>query len=355
MNIKKKGPRLQPKRFPRLVVRKIRKALEEIPKLDLSKINDSSPLIKDFVVESSLQFSYGKFGTRKTTIHLLAAWAVSQGAPFSGRESQHRMILYLDYENPPGALKTYCEDLGLDPSHPFFTIWDRTQSPPPVPGDERLQDFVSRCKKATGFAPWIIFDSWTSLLREGQSGNEIGHATPIFRAIRALCDKGATVTVIDHSGKRGGKEPIGTSAKMTQMDSAHFFSVQSDELALDKKSSRTVIRVESYLKRYAPKGIGTFSLEVKAALDEQGIWHTLSVMPTKDKDALKLEQHIETLKALIRKHGSQGKEKLATLAFQAKGSTISRDDARRFLQEGIGKYWEARPTGTKRQDFRVLE
>jgi AAA domain len=339
-----------PMRFPRIDVQN---ALEEIPKLDLSTIKDSSPLIKDFVVESSLQFSYGKFGTRKTTIHLLAAWAVSQGAPFLGRDSQHRMVLYLDYENPQGALKTYCEDLGLNPSHPFFTIWDRTQSPPPVPGDKRLQDFVDRCTRATGFAPWFIFDSWTSLLREGQSGNEIGHATPIFRAIRLLCDMGATVTVIDHSGKRGGKEPIGTSAKMTQMDSAHFFSVQSDELALDKKSSRTVIRVESYLKRYAPKSIGTFSVEVKAALDDQGIWHTLSVMPTKDISELQVEQQIKALKALIRKYGPQGQEKIAEIAMEEE--IMTRNLARRLLQEGIGKYWKTKRVGRNQPlIFRVL-
>jgi len=338
-------------RFPRLDFPHV---LENIPRLDLSKVKDSHPLIDNFVVEGCTQVGYGKFGTRKTTVHLLAAWAVSQGIPFLGKNTRQRMVLYLDYENPAGVLKQYCKDLRLNPDDPRFTVWDRTKEYPPLPGDKRLDRFIRRCKKATGHCPWIIFDSWTSLLRAGDSGDKIGEATPIFRAVRAYCDQGATVTIIDHTGKKG-KDPIGTSAKMTQMDTAHYFSVKEDGISLDGRSSRAVIRIENFLKRFAPKNVGTFSVEIKAAMDENGDWHTLSVEPTKDISVLKVEKQIEDMKHLIKHNPMKGRDELANLAAKAK-MLSGRDPARRLLQEGAGKHWEAITTGKSHKSvFRVLK
>lgn len=71
-----------------------------IPRLDLSKIKDSKFLIDQFLVESTIQLAYGKFGTRKTTLMLLAGWSVSQGRPYFGRKTRERWVLYIDYENP---------------------------------------------------------------------------------------------------------------------------------------------------------------------------------------------------------------------------------------------------------------
>jgi AAA domain len=347
-------------RFPRLRPDEeksdFQHVLENIPRLDLAKIKDSHPLIDNFVVEGCIQVGYGKFGTRKTTVHLLAAWAVSQGIPFLGKKTRRRMVLYLDYENPAGVLKQYCKDLGLNPDDPHFTVWDRTKEYPPLPGDkddDRLDRFIRRCKKVTGHYPWIIFDSWTSLLRAGDSGDKLGEATPIFRAIRAYCDQGATCTIIDHTGKKGN-DPIGTSAKMTQMDTAHFFSVQEDEISLDGQSSRAVVRIENFLKRFAPKDIGTFSIEIKAAMDDKGEWHTLSVEPTKDKAVIRQEKEIEGMKHLIQSNPNLGHEDLAKLA--AKEKIVSgRDRARRLLQDGLEKHWKTIPSGSKKLIFRVLK
>jgi hypothetical protein len=338
-------------RFPRLDYQHV---LENIPRLDLSKVKDSHPLIDNFVVDGCTQVGYGKFGTRKTTIHLLAAWAVSQGIPFLSKKTRQRMVLYLDYENPAGVLKQYCKDLRLNPDDPRFTVWDRTKEYPPLPGDNSLGRFIRRCKKATGYSPWIIFDSWTSLLRAGDSGDKIGEATHIFRAIRTYCDQGATCTIIDHTGKRDGDGPIGTSAKMTQMDTAHKFSVEEDHISLDGRSSRAVIRIENFLKRFAPKDVGTFSVEIKAAMDDKDEWHTLSVEPTKDILVLEVEKQIEGMKHLIRHNPSLGHDELAKLA--AKDGIVKRDPARRLLQEGTGKHWEAITTGkSHKRAFRVLK
>jgi hypothetical protein len=329
-----------------------------IPRLDLAKVKEPRALIDNFIIEGCTQLGYGKFGTRKTTLHLLAAWSVSRGIPFLGMRTRKRMVLYLDYENPAGVLKAYCNDLSIDLCDAHLTIWDRTSEPPPKPGDKRLIKFIRRCKKVTGHAPWIIFDSWTSLLRAGESGNEIKDATRIFRAVRRYCDLGATITLIDHTGKRGN-EPIGTSAKMTQMDTAYRFSVQQDTLALDGRSSRSVIRVENFLKRFAPKDVGTFSIQIKAAMDGRDVWHTRSIQRTKDIAALKIEEKIELLKSLIRSNPNCGKEELAKLASKEQnvngGKIIGRSQASSLLQQGIGEYWTALRSGPKKLVFKTLK
>jgi len=324
-----------------------------IPQLDLAKIKNSRWIIDFFLAQASTQLVYGTHGTWKTTTMLSAAWAVSQGKPFLGRKTRQRCVLYLDFENPPDVVKRICEDANIDPASPAFSIWDRSVDPAPLPDDPKLEKFVERCKKLTGHSPWIIFDSWTSLLKAGESGNQVGEATHIFRAIRRLCDMGVTCTIIDHTG-HAGKHPIGTSAKMTQMDSSHYFVEQKDESTLlDSRSKRTVVRVESFLKRYAPKHVGTFSFEVLSEQDEQSHWHTRRLQTTKDRAVLKLEAQIEGMRHLIARNPRLGQEELANLA--AEERITGRDRARQLLQDGIGEYWACVSRAHGKQTFRVLK
>jgi hypothetical protein len=73
---------------------------------------------------------YGPAGSRKTTAMLRAAWAVSQGIPFLGKKTRKRFVLYLDYENPAGVLKSYCKDLRIDTSSSTLGIWDHSKQSP---------------------------------------------------------------------------------------------------------------------------------------------------------------------------------------------------------------------------------
>jgi RecA-family ATPase len=338
------------------------RVLAGIPKLDLSKVKTNKPLIEDFLMEGTTQLCYGKAGTRKTTIHLLAGWAVSQGIPFLGKKTEQRMVLYLDYENPAGVLKTYCKDLGIDPSNPWFTIWDRKKHDPPKPGDkddpdDKVERFIRRCRKATGHYPWIIYDSFTSLLRAGKSGNDIGDATPVYRAIRSYCDRGATNTIIDHVGKKG-KGPIGTSAKMSQMDTAHLFT-KSYHTGLEGKTSLDAIRIDTFQKRFAPEGIGAFSLEIHAAMNEKQEWHTTSVLPVKDISVRLREKKIAWLQEVIIKHPDAGQEELAKYAAEKKNekkkTLIGAKQARLLYQEGEGKFWKSHKKAKGKKVFRVLK
>jgi hypothetical protein len=244
----------------------------------------------------------------------------------------------------------------------LFTIWDRKKDDPPKPGDKddedrKIEQFIRRCRKATGHYPWIIYDSFTSLLRAGKSGNDIGDATPVYRAIRAYCDRGATNTIIDHVGKKG-KGPIGTSAKMSQMDTAHLFT-KSYHTGIEGKTSLDAIRIDTFQKRFAPEGIGAFSLELRAAMNEEHEWHTISVLPVKDISVRLREKKVAWLREVITKHPNAGQEELANFAAEKKDSRdkklIGAKQARQLYQEGEGKFWESRTKAKGKKVFRVLK
>jgi hypothetical protein len=330
-----------------------KKVWKGIPWLDFSKIKNHHPLIESFLMEGTTQMCYGKFGTRKTTLHLLAAWCVSQGKPFLGMKTRQRVVLYLDYENPAGVLKAYGKDLGIDCAASTFKIWDRRSGGvPPKPGDPRIGSFITTCKNLTGRSPWIIFDSWTSLLRAGANDNSGTDVTEVFRALREYCDKGVTCTIIDHTGKFGGNEPIGSSAKMSQMDTAHLITARTIK-DITGKSSTTTVRVKNFLKRFAPEGEGTFSLVIQATKNEKGHWHTDSVEPTKDRSIKRTEHRISAMKELISRNPSRGKEELVKKAVEARLG--SRDDARQLLEQGTGTFWKSIKQGNNKTVFRVVK
>jgi len=325
-------------RFARLGIWK------EIPRLDLSKIKDSSWVIQNFLADSSTQVIFGEFGTGKTTAMLWAAWCVSQGLPFLGMPTKQRALLYLDYENPPHVVKRYCEGLGIDPQSPSFSIWDR-KGRIPVPGSNRLRRFAQRCKRDTGFGPWIIFDSWTSLLRGDDSGNQVGETAPIFRKIRHLCDNGVTCSVIDHStgnprkGHSGNvKMPAGSIAKMTQMDTSHTFVKEEEEPDyFGAGKGNMVVSVESFLKRYAPKDEGSFSFELKGSKDEKGNWNWHSVAVAKGKDEVEREAVVARVKRIVRHNPVAGLKELAEKIADEK--IMGRNSAINILKGGISRYF----------------
>ena len=177
--------------------------------------------------------------------------------------------------------------------------------------------------------------------------------------MRRYCDMGATCTIIDHTGKKGGKEPIGTTAKMTQMDTAHFFSVREKTMSLDGRSFSCVIRVENFLKRFAPEGVGTFSMLVKATVNANGEWHTTNVEAIKDISVRKVEKKVRWLQEVIDQNPKAGQNDLGKLAAKRteNGSKLlGEKQAIQLLKEGSGKYSRMIPQGKdNKKVFRVIK
>jgi len=345
---------------PNFKTRVLAAVLKNIPEFDPTKVKESRWLIDCFLAEGSIQLVYGTYGTFKSTFLLTAAWAVSRGGDFLGMKSRKRVVLYFDYENPPSVIKGRCHDLGVKLPSPMFRICDRFHGKEPmVPGDKKLEKLVKDIKEQTGRYPWLIFDSWTSLLKTGDGGENTGQVAPIFQAIRRLCDLGATCTIIDHTTKYSKTNIYGAGAKMTQMDTTHNFIVKERSRPfLDFDSSKTVVRVESFLKRYVPDGVGTFSFKVKAEKDSHGKWHLRGLKATEDEAVSKVEHQIEQLKQVIKENPTLGQEELANLAAERHKpgkKQISRDAARQLLQEGTGKHWKVIAKGSRKLTFQVLK
>jgi hypothetical protein len=344
-------------RFPRLRFhdRALARVMKGIPAFDPKDARKPYWLIDEFLPNGSVHYVWGEAGTFKSTFLTLAAWHLSRGEEFLGRKTRQRPCLYLDYENPQDAIARHCRDLHIDLPSPMFVIWDRFHGElPPQPTDDRLIDFIKRCKKETGRYPWIIFDSWTSLLKS-RNDKERSDTAAIFQSIRGLTDLGATATIIDHCNRSGNL--YGSEAKETQMDAMHRF----EEIGHSGVFSTRVhtMRVLATLKRYTPPDEGTLSFEVKS--EKKGnAWHVRSLNATKDKSALQLEQRLKLLKDLITHHPNTGQVELAKLASEAKDEEnkqiISKKDAMDLLQDGAGIHWTITIVGkSHKQIFRVIK
>ena len=321
-----------------------------LPRFDPSLVNKTRWLIEGFLVQGGIQLVYGERGSFKSTLFLCAAKAVACEEDFLGMETLLCPVLYLDYENPANVLKDRNESLGLGlPKNLDLIVWDRFGSQPtPRPGDPLLENLVKRFVEQTGMGPWIILDSWASLLKPGEGGETTGQVAPIYAHIRHLCDLGATVTVLDHTRKYLPEIIYGGADKEAKVDTIHNLVVYPNEL----RPENPIVRVESWLKRYAPKGVSTFAVKVLSKKDQNNEWHILGLELAEDPQAEGRRQKRQILRDLIRRNPSMGQEALAK---QAATKGLGRDEAIDLLKKGIGKHWEVQKTAHGKFVFRLLE
>jgi len=175
---------------------------DTLPRFDPSRVKKTKWLISSFLAERSIQLIFGEAGTFQTTLCLFCAKAVASGESILGMKTRRRRVIYIDFENPGSVIRNRCIDLGLNlPNNPNLVIWDRVSMDLPFPGSSQLEQLVRQCVSETGHGPWIIFDSWSSMLRPGDGGESTGQIAPVFARIRKLVDLGAIVTIVDHSKK----------------------------------------------------------------------------------------------------------------------------------------------------------
>jgi AAA domain len=228
------------RRFPRT---KSNKALiwKTLARFNPSAVRSTTWLIDSFLPEGGIQLFVGERGSFKSTFMLFAAAAVASGGKILGRKTIRTRVLYLDYENPPDIIKQRSADLNLGlPENERLVLWDRFGDKPiPKPGDQLLEAIVRECKTETGHGPWIIFDSWSSLLKDGEGGELTGQSAPVYLQLRKLADLGATISVLDHTRKYDKNTTYGSLDKEAKVDVIHKL------LILDDRSESTIIRVES--------------------------------------------------------------------------------------------------------------
>jgi len=324
---------------------------DNVPRFDPNAVQDTKWLVEILFAEGTLSLIYGPRGAFKSTFVLAAGGAVASGEEFLGMKTRKRKVLYLDYENPPDVIKNRVIDLRLGlPENKNLIIWDRFGSqPPPHPGDPRLQQFVRHCIEEFHRRPWIIFDSGSSILRRGEGGETTGQTAPLYTDVRKLCDAGATISILDHTRKYEEGIIYGGQDKEAKADTLHNFIVHKNTI----RPERPILRVQSWLKRYAPEGEGRLAVEVQSFKDEKGKWHVTGFKPTGDPIVEEKKKYRHILRDLIRDNPDSSQRELAKLAAERDG--FSRDKAEAMLKAGIGKRWTVTKEAKGKLIYRLLE
>lgn len=307
---------------------------DSLPRFDPAAARKTKWLVDKFIAERTISLVYGPRGSFKSTFCLALAKAVAEKEEFLGMATRRRKVLYLDYENPPDVMKNRDKDLHLNlPANENLVIWDRFgDRSTPRPGDRELERFVRNCVKKLHRKPLIILDSWSSLLRPGEGGESTGQIAPIYTHLRHLCDVGASIVILDHTRKYKEDIIYGGQDKEAKADIIHNFVVHENKVKLENP----ILRVESWLKRYAPQGVGSFAVEVQSSKDENDQWHITGFELARDPVLEEKKRKFHVLRKLIRANPDLSQRKLARLAGT---NGLGRDEAERLLKAGIGKYW----------------
>ena len=307
---------------------------DNLPRFDPTATRKTKWLAHLFIADRTISLVYGPRGSFKSTFFLALAKAVAKGEEFLGMATRRRKVLYLDYENPPDVIKNRDKDLHLHlPKNRRLVIWDRFgDRSAPRPGDRQVERFIKHCVRKLHRKPWIILDSWSSLLRPGEGGETTGQIAPLYTFLRRWCDLGATVTVLDHTRKYDRDIIYGGQDKEAKADTIHNFIIYENKTRPEKP----ILRVQSWLKRYAPQGVGSFAVEVQSFKDKKGEWHISGFQLVGDPVVQEKRRNRDTLRDLIRQNPDMSQRRLAKLAA---ASGIGRDKAEKMLKDGIGKYW----------------
>ena len=315
---------------------------KSLPRFNPTKAPKTKWLVEDLVPERGITMIVGASGAFKSTFMLFMADAVSKGEEFLDRKTRRRRVLYLDNENPPDVLKARNENMKLEMEANrklrLWSMYDERPVPKILGGELRK---IVRISVSDGRKPLIILDHWSSFLRPGEGGETTGQISPLMQELKHLCALGATVVILHHTRKYEVDIEYGGADLRAKSDAIHTFVLHEDRL----DPNRRIIRVECFLKRHG--GSYSFALRPRVAMGQVVGFETV-------EDPIKVErkEKREKMRELIRKNPRLSKHDLVKKA-QEQG--LSRDEARKILRRGAGKYWEIKTGAHGRQNYQLLE
>jgi hypothetical protein len=320
-----------------------------VPRFDPRNIAATNWLIENLLVEGSIQLIFGPPGSYKTTVCYYLAKIVSSGQTMDGIKVPKRRVIIFDFENPSAVIAARCKELGLGlPENDDLIIWDRFSEDALRPDNPRLEKIVKVCIEETGHGPWIIFDSWSSLLADGQGGETTGQIAPIYTKIRKLVDLGATCTVLDHSKKYDEDSIYGGHDKIAKADTIHGFRRFENPV----HPHNPIVTITSRLKRYSPAYDCQRAFKISSRRDDQGHWHIAGIEATKNPEEIVRDLKNTTLCNLIRQNPTAGKQQLTKLA--AESGQMSRDEASELLDAGESRLWTTETKAHGKLQYRLL-
>jgi len=167
----------------------IEKRIKDIPMFNDRVIKEPNWIIPGLIVESHFHLLAGAPGTMKSTFALWIS-KVAIGLGFD--------VVYIDLENSDQLVKGRWDWLQLEQGE-GLTYWNDSISipielRPPAELSEEMYMPLARPKRL------MIFDSLTRF--HGEDENTISAMAPVMHFFRRCVNRGATVLVLHHSGKR---------------------------------------------------------------------------------------------------------------------------------------------------------
>ena len=186
-------------------------AIEALPDLEW--------LVAGVLPAPALAMLYGDPGCGKTFTALSIALAVASGSPWLGRETRRAAVLYIAAEGVLGLklrLRAHREKYGVPP--PSTADMRFVASAIEIMNPDHVAGLLGQFK-AAGFRPGLIVVDTLARVALGadeNSANDMGRVVAGFDELKR--QTGATVLVIHHSRKGGGKVERGSSALKGALD-----------------------------------------------------------------------------------------------------------------------------------------
>jgi hypothetical protein len=273
-------------------------------------------VLDGLLYEGTVNVLTGDAGTGKSTLALAIAAAVASGSVFAGRMTSRRPVLVVDRENTLPITIERLNRLGIQDGNGLLIWGGWCPTEPAGPERPEILSWIRTCEPK----PLIIFDSLIAFFG-GQSENDSAEIRRYMHGFRRLAHAGCTILGLHHSGKgEGTKDYRGSSDIKAAIDSGLHLS-NYGEGRLDR------LRVRPWKSR--------FSVASEIILFySDGQFTAIEAPPTRTLT----ERFIELLKA----HPGTNMREFERLAAE---KDLSRDGARRFLNEGVNANTISRAKG----------
>lgn len=273
-------------------------------------------ILDGLLYEGTVNILTGDAGTGKSTLALAIAAAVATGSAFAGRSTSQRPVLIVDRENTLAITIERLNRLGIRDGNGLIIWGGWCPTEPPGPESSEILSWVRGCERK----PLIMFDSFIAFFG-GQSENDSAEIRRYMDFFRRLAHAGCTILALHHSGKgEGTKDYRGSSDIKAAIDSG---------MLLSNSGQGRLARL--CLKPWKSR----FSIANEIALCyTDGQFTAIEASPTRTLT----DRFVELLKT----HPGINMREFERLAAE---KDLSRDGARRFLNEGVNANTISRAKG----------
>lgn len=208
--------------------------------LDFLTAEQPPELVEGLLPASGLGMLVGASGARKTFALVDLACAVATGTPLFGEleVSERRRVLLAEAESPQSLqprILAWCQHRGVDPAE--LADW-LTILPEPL----NLMSTADAAETAAfvrdGDYGVLIVDTLAASVQDYEE-NSASDSAQVIRNLSTISGGDALVIVADHTGKAGGTDPRGSSAKYAGVDVVLALEPKGDSSKLTLTKSRS--------------------------------------------------------------------------------------------------------------------